>query len=48
MGDYISELKVENVDRPSKIIIYPIAILLFFIFGFLNSRRAALPARPQI
>ena len=38
-GDYISEFKVENTDRPNKGIIYPIAILLLIIFGFLNSRR---------
>jgi len=45
MGDYISELKIENDDRPSKTIIYPIAMLLLFIFGFLNSRRTSLAAR---
>ena len=28
-GDYISEFKIENSDRPNKGIIYPIAILLF-------------------
>jgi hypothetical protein len=39
IGDYISELKIENVDRPNKGIIYPIAILLLIIFGYLNSRR---------
>ena len=39
MGDYISEIKIENNDRPPKSIIYPIAILLLFIFGYLNSRR---------
>ncbi|WP_415323483.1 TRAP transporter permease [Candidatus Pelagibacter sp. Uisw_127] len=38
-GDYISEFKIENADRPSKGIIYPIAILLLIIFGYLNSRR---------
>ncbi|MDA7593510.1 TRAP transporter permease [Candidatus Pelagibacter sp.] len=38
-GDYISEFKIENVDRPNKGIIYPIAILLLSIFGYLNSRR---------
>jgi TRAP transporter 4TM/12TM fusion protein len=46
IGDYISELKVENTDRPNKGIIYPIAILLLIIFGFLNSRRKEkLPTR---
>ena len=39
MGDLISEFKIENSNRPNKTIIYPIAILLLFIFGYLNSRR---------
>ena len=39
MGDYISEFKIENSDRPSKGIIYPIAILLLIIFGYFNYRR---------
>ncbi len=38
-GDYISEFKIENLDRPNKRIIYPIAILLLIIFGYLNSKR---------
>ncbi|MDA9972916.1 TRAP transporter permease [Candidatus Pelagibacter ubique] len=38
-GDYISEFKLENADRPNKVVIYPIAILLLIIFGYLNSRR---------
>ena len=45
MGDYVNELKVENTDRPSKIIIYPLAIFLLLIFGYLNSRRTSLPLR---
>ena len=39
MGDYISEFKIENSNRPNKRIIYPIAILLLIIFGYFNSRR---------
>ena len=39
IGDYISEFKIENSDRPNKRIVYPIAILLLIIFGYLNSRR---------
>jgi len=39
IGDYISEFKIENLSRPDKAIIYPIAILLLIIFGYLNSRR---------
>jgi TRAP transporter 4TM/12TM fusion protein len=39
MGDYISELKIENLKRPSKLFVYPIAILFLLIFGYLNYRR---------
>ncbi len=39
MGDYISEFKTENSDRPSKNIIYPIAILLLIISGYFNFKR---------
>ena len=39
MGDIISEFKVENLNRPNKKIVYPIAILLLFIFGYFNYRR---------
>ena len=45
IGDYIGELKIENADRPSKAIIYPLAILLLLIFGYLNSKRKKLPTR---
>jgi hypothetical protein len=39
MGDYISEFKIENSNRPNKGIIYPVAIILLIIFGYLNYRR---------
>ena len=39
IGDYISELKIENSNRPSKVAVYPIAILFLLIFGYLNYRR---------
>ena len=39
IGDYLSEFKIENLDRPSKNIVYPIAILLLVIFGYLNLSR---------
>ena len=39
MGDYISEFKIENSDRPSKNIVYPIALILLFICGYFNIRR---------
>ena len=38
-GDLISEFKIENLDRPNKIIVYPLATILLFIFGYLNKRR---------
>ncbi|WP_440635145.1 TRAP transporter permease [Candidatus Pelagibacter sp. HIMB1746] len=39
MGDYISEFKIENFDRPSKNIVYPIALILLVICGYFNIRR---------
>jgi len=39
MGDIITEFKIENLNRPDKKIIYPIALLLILVFGFLNKRR---------
>jgi TRAP transporter 4TM/12TM fusion protein len=39
LGDFISELKIENLDRPNKAIVYPFAIFLLLIFGYLNYRR---------
>jgi len=38
-GDFISEFKIENLNRPNKGIVYPLAILLLIIFGYLNYRR---------
>ena len=40
MGDIITEFKIENLNRPDKKIIYPIALLLILVFGFLNKRRS--------
>ena len=39
INDVISEFKIENLDRPNKAIIYPFALLLLFIFGYLNYKR---------
>ena len=39
MGDYISEFKTENLNRPDKKIVYPIALFLLLVFGYLNKRR---------
>ncbi len=42
MGDIISNFKIENPDRPNKIIVYPFAFFAFFIFGYLNYRRKSI------
>ncbi len=39
LDDLISEIKVENLDRPNKQIIYPMALFLLLIFGYNNKRR---------
>ena len=39
IGDFISEFKIENLDRPNKSIVYPFALLTLFIFGYLNYKR---------
>ena len=39
VGDFISDFKIENSDRPNKVIVYPFATLLLFIFGYLNYKR---------
>ena len=38
-GDIISNLKIENLDRPNKIIVYPFAFILLLVFGFLNYKK---------
>ena len=38
-GDVISQLKIENLDRPNKAIIYPFSLITLFIFGYFNYRR---------
>ena len=39
MGDIITEFKIENLDRPNKAIVYPFALILLIVFGFLNFKR---------
>ena len=39
IGDFISEFKIENNNRPNKNYVYPIAILLLLIVGFYNYRK---------
>jgi len=38
-NDFITEFKIENLDRPYKAIVYPFALLLLFVFGYLNYKR---------
>ena len=38
MGDIISELKIENLNRPNKGLVYPFSLGLLLIFGYLNYR----------
>jgi len=38
MGDIISELKIENLNRPNKRLVYPFSLGLLLIFGYLNYR----------
>ena len=42
IGDYISEFKIENSNRPNKVIIYPLAIFLLIIFFVCNSNNQKL------
>tara|TARA_B110000438_G_C15536832_1_gene530969 strand:- start:9 stop:734 length:726 start_codon:yes stop_codon:yes gene_type:complete len=39
MGDIITEFKIENLDRPSKAIVYPFALVGLLLFGYLNFKR---------
>ncbi len=39
MGDVISNLKIENPDRPNKSLVYPFALLCLFVFGYFNYKR---------
>ena len=41
MGDYITEFKIENSSRPNKKIVYPIALFLLLVFGYLNKKRTS-------
>ena len=38
-GDIINEIKIENLNRPKKEIVYPISIMLFLILSFFHIRR---------
>ena len=39
MGDIITEFKIENLDRPNKGIVYPFALIVLSVFGYMNYRR---------
>jgi len=39
IGDFITEFKIENIDRPNKGIVYPFALILLFGFGYFNYKR---------
>jgi len=47
MGDIISEFKIENLSRPNKSIVYPIALILLLIFGYLNFKRKTINHQNQ-
>ena len=38
IGDIISEVKIENLNRPNKNLVYPFSFGLLLIFGYLNYR----------
>jgi hypothetical protein len=38
-GDFITEFKIENLDRPNKAIVYPFALIFLLVFGYLNYKR---------
>ena len=38
-GDFITEFKIENLDRPNKAVVYPFALILLLGFGYLNYKR---------
>jgi TRAP transporter 4TM/12TM fusion protein len=35
-GDVITEFKIENLNRPNQAIVYPFAMILLFLFGYIN------------
>ena len=37
--DILTEVKIENKNRPNKNIIYPFSLLLLLLFGYLNYRK---------
>ena len=38
-GDVITNFKVENLNRPNKVIVYPFSLIFLVIFGYLNYKR---------
>ena len=39
MGDIITEFKIENLNRPNKALVYPFALFILLVFGYLNYNR---------
>ena len=39
MGDIVTEFKIENLDRPNKGIVYPFALIVLSVFGYMNYKR---------
>ncbi len=39
IDDVLSELKIENLDRPNKSLVYPFAFIFLIIFGYMNYKR---------
>ena len=41
-GDVITELKVENLNRPNQALVYPFALVFLLFFGYTNSKSGKL------
>jgi len=39
IDDVLNELKIENLNRPDKSLVYPFAFITLFLFGYLNYKR---------
>jgi hypothetical protein len=40
--DILTEIKIENKERPDKDIVYPFALLILGLFGYLNYRKQSI------
>ncbi len=39
IDDVLSELKIENLNRPDKSLVYPFAFITLLLFGYSNYKR---------